>query len=56
MTIEIKHRVTSNVLMTLEADTFIKADLSGANLRGANLREAFTILGNVKRYLRSHDQ
>ena len=37
---EIKHKITGEVLLTIEDDTLREADLRGANLRGANLREA----------------
>ena len=37
---EIKHKITGEVLLTIEGDTLRGADLRGANLREANLREA----------------
>ena len=37
---EIKHKITGEVLLTIEDDTLREADLRGANLRGANLRGA----------------
>ena len=37
---EIKHKLTSEVLLTIEGDSLQGADLRGANLRGANLRWA----------------
>jgi hypothetical protein len=40
MTIEIKHRSTTAVIHTLDADTLIGANLHGANLHGANLTGA----------------
>jgi len=41
--IEIKHRWTGLVLMTVDADTLDGANLSGANLRDANLSGAYLI-------------
>jgi uncharacterized protein YjbI with pentapeptide repeats len=38
--IEIKHKITGEVLKTIEAENLIKADLSRANLTGANLSRA----------------
>jgi len=35
--IEIKHKITGEVLKTIEAENLIKADLSRANLSRANL-------------------
>jgi len=40
MTIEIKHKVTGKVLLKVEADTLIGADLSEADLKWADLSEA----------------
>ena len=37
MTVEIKHRTTGAVLMAVEAETLVSANLGGANLSGANL-------------------
>ena len=37
---EIKHKITGEVLLTIEDDTLRGANLRGANLRGANLRGA----------------
>ena len=37
---EIKHKITGEVLLTIEDDTLREANLRGADLRGANLREA----------------
>ena len=38
--IEIKHKITREVIKTLELETLIGANLSGANLIEANLNEA----------------
>ena len=37
---EIKHKLTSEVLLTIEGDSLQEVNLRGANLRGANLRGA----------------
>ena len=37
MTVEIKHRTTGAVLMAVEAETLVSANLGGANLSGARL-------------------
>ncbi len=37
---EIKHKLTNEVLLTIECDSLQGADLQGANLQGANLRHA----------------
>ena len=37
---EIKHKITGEVLLTIEGDTLREANLREANLREANLREA----------------
>ena len=37
---EIKHKITGEVLLTIEGDTLREADLRGADLRWADLREA----------------
>ena len=37
---EIKHKLTNEVLLTIEGDSLQKANLQGANLQGANLRRA----------------
>ena len=40
MKIEIRHRITQEVIKTIEAKNLRSADLCGADLRSANLREA----------------
>jgi uncharacterized protein YjbI with pentapeptide repeats len=40
MTIEIKHKITGKVLLKVEAETLVKANLRGADLSEANLRWA----------------
>ena len=37
---EIKHKLTNEVLLTIEGDSLQDADLRWADLRGANLRDA----------------
>ena len=37
---EIKHKITNEVLLTIEGDSLQEANLRGADLRGANLRWA----------------
>ena len=37
---EIKHKLTSEVLLTIKGDSLQGANLQGANLQGANLRSA----------------
>ena len=37
---EIKHKITNEVLLTIEGDSLKGANLQGANLRGADLRWA----------------
>ena len=37
---EIKHKLTSEVLLTIKGDSLQEVNLRGANLRGANLRGA----------------
>ena len=37
---EIKHKITNKVLLTIEGDSLQDADLRGANLRWANLKDA----------------
>ena len=37
---EIKHKITNEVLLTIEGDSLQGADLQGANLRGADLQGA----------------
>ncbi len=44
---QIKHRYTGEVLLTVDADTLVGANLRGANLRGANLAEAYLIKVNL---------
>jgi uncharacterized protein YjbI with pentapeptide repeats len=38
--IEIKHKITGEVLHTVDADDLVGANLKGANLEGANLEGA----------------
>ena len=47
--IEIKHKITGEVLKTIEAENLIKADLSRANLTGANLTGANLSRANLSR-------
>ena len=37
---EIKHKITNEVLLTIEGDSLREANLQGANLQGANLQWA----------------
>ena len=37
---EIKHKITNEVLLTIEGDSLREANLQGANLQGANLKWA----------------
>ena len=45
---EIKHKITNKVLLTIEGDSLQDADLQGANLKGANLKGADLQGANLK--------
>ena len=45
---EIKHKITNEVLLTIEGDSLQGANLKGANLKGANLKGANLKGANLK--------
>ena len=45
---EIKHKITNKVLLTIEGDSLQGADLQGANLRWVNLQDANLKGANLK--------
>ena len=45
---EIKHKITNEVLLTIEGDSLQEANLQGADLQGANLREADLRWANLR--------
>ena len=45
---EIKHKITNEVLLTIEGDSLQGADLQGANLQGANLQGADLRLADLQ--------
>ena len=45
---EIKHKITNEVLLTIEGDSLREANLQGANLQGANLQGANLQGANLK--------
>ena len=46
--IEIKHRLTKNVLKVVDSNTLRGADLRGANLYGADLGRQWIIQGQIR--------